>query len=239
MILMPLSASAYPQGEFGPWPFPDSVDELPNETHPGKPFNGFPNYQRTIDWMAIPEWLAGDWLSKDYRVLKSWDHRKQFLTTIPRGTVAPIADHFGDQVDSQGTIWSCNITPFMYTIPLQNFANAQLTIAMKPLEIRADGVALWQRVYHVIYDPNNQSIFDSYTEERVTEFAPSGDNMITAKSTSRFYDENGNATSTTNSVRLMRRTTAFKPLGERLGVNLPISLSEHLQATGRGDLVSQ
>jgi len=239
MVLMPLAASAQelPEGEFGSWPFPGSVDALPEGAHPGKPFNGFPSYQRTIDWMAIPAWLAGDWMSKDYRIMKSFDHNSGSLRTIPTSSVTPIADHFGDQLDKQGTVWSCNFTPFIMNVPVESLLDSQMTIGLKPIEVRDDQVALWQRVLHIIHNPANNSIHDSYTEERVTEFQPQGPGMIMAKSTSRFYNPNGDPTFTTNALRIMRLTTKFRPQQQRAGINLPMSLSEHLQATGRGDLI--
>lgn len=239
VILFPLTAAAQPEGEFGTWPFPEAVDSLPDGTHPGQPFNGFPgNYRKNIDWMAIPQWMAGDWLSKDYRILKTYDHVNNQLKTIPSSTIAPFADHFGDQIDRQGTVWSCNFTPFITNIKLENLIDSQLTIGVKPLETRDDQVALWNRVLHVLYEPNSQRIHDSYTEERVTEFAPSGPMMITAQSTSRFYNPDGDPIFTTNSVRLMRLTQQFRPQRQRNGVDLPQSLFEYFQATGRSDLIS-
>lgn len=237
MILIPSAGFAQAEGEFGTWPFPESVDQLPQGLFPGEAFNGFPNRQRNIDWMAIPNWLAGDWMSGDLRILKSFDHVGGKLRTIPSSTHAPISDHFGDQVDRQGTIWSCNFTPFIVEMNLEQLIDSQLTIGMKPLDVRDDQVALWQRVYHVLHYPQNNMIHDSYTEERVTEFAPQGPGMIMAQCTSKFFDANGDARTTTNSVRIMRQTKAFKPGQQRVGINLPASLSEHLQATGRGDLV--
>lgn len=233
------AAWAQPEGEFGQWPFPESVDELPRELYPGQPFNGFPNnYRKTVEWMSIPGWLAGDWASKDLRILKTYDHTNGSLKTIPSSTVAPFVDHFGDQTDRQGTVWSCNFTPYLTTLPLDQLVDSQLTIGMKPLEVKEDGVALWQRVFHVIHNPaNNNSIHDSYTEERVTEFIPQGPGMIMAQVTSRFYNPAGDPTFTTNSVRIMRQMKPYRPLQQRNGVNLPLSLSEYLQATGRGDLV--
>jgi hypothetical protein len=229
---------AQPEGEFGSWPFPESVDELPDGTRPGQAFNGFPNnYRKNVDWMSIPSWLAGDWISKDLRILKTYDHTNGSLKTLASSTVAPFADHFGDQTDRQGTVWSCNFTPFITNVPLDPLIDSQLCVGMKPLEVRDDGVALWQRVYHVLFVPQNHSIHDSYTEERVTEFTPQGPGMVTAQSTARFYNPAGDPIFTTNSVRIMRMTKPYKPLQQRNGVNLPVSLGEYLQATGRSDLV--
>jgi len=237
MIMLPSSGFAQPaDDEFGKWPFPGSVDELPETLRPGQAFNGYPNRQRAIDWMSIPFWLAGDWMSGDLRIMKSYDHVNDKLQTIPTSTTAPIADHFGDQVDKQNTVWSCNITPFVSNMKLDNLMDSQLTIGMKLLEANDEGVALWQRVYHVLYYPNSQ-IHDSYTEERVTEFSPQGPGLIMAQCTSKFFDSMGEARTTTNSLRIMNQTKKFRPLGQRAGINLPASLSEHLQATGRGELI--
>ncbi len=226
-------------GEFGRWPFPDSVDALPKECHPGQPFAGFPRYQRTVDWMAIPNWLAGDWLSKDYRILKTLEHSTGVVRTIPTSTISPIADHFGDQIDNRGNAWSCNITPFTNHVLLQQqgMQDSQYVFGMKALEVKADQVAVWQRIIHAIVNPQNNQIHDSYTEERVTEFIPSGEGMITAQGTSAFYDPNGEATYTTNTVRLMRLTKPFRPAAQRFGVDLEGSFIEYLQNSGRGNLV--
>jgi hypothetical protein len=237
VILLPSTGFAQPaDDEFGRWPFPGSVDELPEGTRPGEAFNGFPDRQRNIEWFAIPEWLAGDWASGDLRILKSYDHVNDKLRTIPSSTVVPMSDHFGDQVDRQGTIWSCNFTPFIINMQLAGLTDSQLTIGMKPLEVNDEGVAIWQRIYHVLFLPNNQ-IHDSFTEERVTEFAPQAPGMIMAQCTSKFFDAHGEARTTTNSLRIMRRGKPWKPQAQRAGINLPMSFSEFLQATGRGELI--
>lgn len=238
LILVPSTGFAQAEGEFGTWPFPESVDQLPKELCPGETFNGFPNRQRNIDWMAIPEWMAGEWLSGDLRIMKSFDHVSGKFVTIPTSTHAPIADHFGDQYDKQGTVWSCNFTPFIVNMKMSDqLMDSQETIGMKALEVRDDQVALWQRVFHVLYYPHNNVIHDSYTEERVTEFAPQAPGMMMAQCTSKFFDANGDARTTTNSMRITRQTKAFRPGQQRVGINLPASLSEYFQATGRGELI--
>ncbi|MBX3137737.1 hypothetical protein KF707_16050 [Candidatus Obscuribacterales bacterium] len=230
-------AEGPPEGEFGNWPFPGSVDELPDGMRPGQAYTGFPNnYRKNVDWMSIPSWLAGDWASKDLRIMKTYDHTNGTLKTIPSSTVAPFADHFGDQTDRQGTVWSCNFTPYITNLPLDQLTDSQLTIGMKPLEVREDGVALWQRVLHVLLTPNN-AIHDSYTEERVTEFSPQGPGMTMAQITARFYNPAGDPIFTTNSMRIMRKVKQYQPLQQRNGINLPMSLSEYLQSTGRPELM--
>lgn len=238
IIWLPAAGFAQPaEDEFGSWPFPNAVDELPKEICPGEFFNGFPSRQRNIDWMAIPEWLAGEWVSRDLRIMKSYNHVSGELRTIPTSTNHAMRDHFGDQYDKQGTVWSCNFTPFIVNSHLDNnLEDSTLTIGMKPLEVREDQVALWQRIFHVLYLPNKQ-IHDSYTEERVTEFAPQQPGMIMAQCTSKFFDCNGDARTTTNSMRIMHQVKPFQPGQIRAGINLPASLNEHLQATGRGDLM--
>jgi len=229
-------AVAQPEGEFGPWPFPLSVDPLPNNMQQGKPFQGFPTYQRNVDWMIVPPWLVGDWQSRDYRTLKAFDHTTGTLHTIPRGSVSPMADHFGDQQDKQGTVWNCNVTPYILESPINDQVGLEYTISLKPLDLKPDQLTLWQRVIHAIID-SSRIILDAYTEERVTQFTPADSGQVLAQATSRFYDTSGTAYRTSTSVRVMRLASPFKPLNQRLGVNLPMSFYEFLQTSGRTELL--
>lgn len=228
----------YPQGEFGNWPFPEVVDPLPSDMQPGRQFKDFPKYQRAIDWMAVPPWLAGDWRSTDYRTLKTYDHNTNLLYTIPRGSHSPMDDHFGDQQDRNGGVWNCNITPYVMNALINDQNGMQYIIAMKPLENNNDQLVLWQRIIHCIVDAQ-KIIQDSYTEERVTQFSESDSpGVVIAQANSRFYDGgHGKAYVTASSVRMMRCNHPFALMSQRFGVNLPASFYEFLQNTGRGDLV--
>lgn len=227
----------YPKEEFGSYPYPEAMDPLPRELQPGNVFEGWPNYRREINWVSIPKWMAGTWASRDYRILKKYDHTNGSLYTLAQGSYAPYKLVFGDLQDASGTIWTGLITPDIVQMPLQGSVDAQDTIGMRALEVTQEGVAMWRRVLHVVYTSGTGEIQDSFTEERVTEYTPSGSRIILARITNRFYDSQGRATHTTNGVRTFNKAGEFRPVFQRGGVDMLLTLSEHLQDAGRPDLI--
>ena len=237
LLTVPCAVYAQPAGEFGTHKFSGSVEALPKEYQKGEVFQGWPDWQPSIDWMALPDWMGGDWAASDYRIVKSYDHSTGALHTLPRGTHAPYKCHFGDLRDAQGTMWSALIIPDSQTFPLGTYSDCQCTVKIKPLEIQEQGVVLFEKVLHAIFDSATGVIHDTYTEERVTEITPSGNMMLMANSTNQFYDASGSPSQTTNGQRILKRVSQFKPTLNRNGMNLGVGLSEHLQMIGRTDLI--
>ncbi len=234
LLILPTRAfAAYPEGEFGTYQYPESQEALPSELEPGKEFKGWPEWQRQIDWMAIPSWLASSWMSNDYRIVKRYDHQKDEIWTLSKGVLAPYKSQFGDLKDKQDKIWAANITPDVLNVGIDNKVDSENTVAIKPLEVQEEGVAMWQRLIHVVYDPQTRIIADSYWEERVTEYTPDGDWNLLARITNRFYDYGGSPTFTTNASRVMNKVKPFTPVYQRSGVDMALSLTEHLESIGQ------
>ena len=222
---------------FGGYPFPGAVDGLPPESQPGQPFRGHPAYQLHIEWAAIPTWLAGDWTSSDYRIMQSLNNQTGEQHNLPTSKNMVVVDHFGDLQDRQGTVWAAMMSPYVMNLPNSGFTDSQQVIGIKALSVSGDGIELWQRIVHVVYDPNSGAIQDSFIEERVSQIAPSGPGLALATVFNRYFDAAGRATVTTRAIRVMRRTRAFQPSGQRDGVDLQSSFAQYLTSSGRPELI--
>lgn len=236
--LAPIEALAQSEDEFGSYPFAETIDEIPAELHAGQVYKGFPNWRMNdVGWAAIPTWMAGNWNSTDTRIIKTLRHSDGTINGLPTSMRNTTNEHFGDQVDSRGTIWMGLITPYVVNETTEADNDAQDVIGIRPLEVQDHQVALWQRILHVVYSPNDNLIKESYTEERVSELSLIRPGMMQARLTFRHYDQKGEATWTVNALRIMRQTSAFRPLATRLGVNLKNSLYAYFRNTGNQVLI--
>jgi len=238
LALVPVAALAQSEEEFGSYPFADTIDELPEELHPGQVYKGYPNWKMNeIHWAAIPTWMAGNWKATDTRIIKTFKHEDGTLRTIPTSVRNTTSAHFGDQVDSRGTIWMGLITPYVVNETIEGINDAQDVIGMRPLDVQDGQVTVWQRIMHVVYDPNDNIIKDSYTEERVSELTLMRPGMMQARITYRNYNFNGESSWTISAIRIMRLVSPFKPLATRLGVNIKNSLYAYFRNTGNQALI--
>lgn len=238
LALAPMAALAQSEEEFGSFPFAESIDELPEELHPGQVYKGYPNWKMNdIGWAAIPGWMAGNWKATDTRIIKTFKHADGTVRGIPTSVRNTTSAHFGDLMDSRGTIWMGLITPYVVNEVMEGDNDAQDVVGMRPLEVQDGQVALWQRIIHIIYSSGDNLIKDAYTEERVSELSLVRPGMMQARITYRNYDHTGEATWTVSAIRIMRQTSAFRPLATRLGVDLKNSLYAYFRNTGNQVLI--
>lgn len=238
LALAPVAALAQSEEEFGSYPFAETIDEMPEELHPGQVYKGYPNWKMNeIGWAAIPTWMAGNWKSTDTRIIKTYKHADGTVYGIPTSVRNTTSAHFGDQVDSRGTVWMGLITPYVVNETTDADNDAQDIIGMRPLEVQDGQVALWQRILHVVYSPSDNIIKKAFTEERVSELSLIRPGMMQARVTFRNYDEHGEATWTVSALRIMRQVSPFRPLATRLGVNIKNSLYAYFRNTGNQVLI--
>ncbi|MBP7860140.1 hypothetical protein KA183_00540 [bacterium] len=227
-------------GDFGPYIFPQGVPPLPDEIQPGQKWQGFPQYRILVDWTQIPKWLSGNWTSKEYRILKTYDHREDMLYTLPMSRDTFAADHLGDMQDREGGIWHAMISPEQISYQKGNLIEYVDCIKIKAERVYDLGFDIRQRFYHVMVDPSEQGnpkIVDAYTEERVNEYKPTRPDICTATIYNRYFDSVGAPTHTTNSMRILRRSSPFQHTATRCGVDLTVNFLDHLREIGRDDLV--
>ncbi len=229
------------QGDFGPYVFPESVPPLPEEIQPGRDWKGFPEFRLLVEWTQIPKWLSGNWFSKEYRIIKTYDYKEDMLYTLPMSRDTYATDHVGDVQDREGGIWYALISPEAVSYKKGNFIEYQDVIKVKCVNTYNLGFDIRQRIFHVIVDPNEQEgrpkIIDAYTEERVNEYKPTRPDICTSTIYNRIFDRDGAPTHSTNSVRVLRRSTPFQHTATRCGVDLLQSFCDHMHDIGRDDLI--
>ncbi|MCA9800793.1 MAG: hypothetical protein KC777_02345 [Cyanobacteria bacterium HKST-UBA02] len=224
--------------DYGPYELPGKVMEMPEELRPGNLFEGYRPLQLHVQWHTIPHWLAGEWVSSQYRMLKSWDHSSGAYYTVPSSSNVYQHDHMGDLRDAKGTVWMALISPDITDVDMGNEIDCQNVIAIKVVKAEERSFALRKRIFHVEFDRQSRKINDAYTEEQVTEYALVGPSAVVAAVFNRFYDCYGSMTATTTGGRKLSREREFVNVPARNQIDLVLSLREHLQNVGLGDLIA-
>lgn len=212
--------------------------EMPEELRPGNSFQGYAELQVHVIWHSIPAWLAGDWVSSQYRVLKSWDHTTGAYYTLPSGSDAYNYYHLGDLADAKGTVWTALISPEIKDLDLGDRIDSQNVVATKIAHVTTTSFAIRERIFHVVINKQDRRILEAYTQEKVTEFGRVEGGMVVAAEYNTLYNADGTRTMTTNAVLVLKRRAQFAQVSFRNGVDLLISLSDHLQNVGLGHLVA-
>lgn len=221
-----------------PFNLPDTVMALPKELKGGQPFMGYPKLSPQVSWHAIPPWLTGTWKSKEQRITRDMDYETGAWFTIPKVEAAISIESFGDLLDQERSYWHAIISPDINDFQIRQFVDTRNTISAKMLESSADRVRIWSRVFHIIYNPVGRQIVNSYTEEKVIEFQPTGRGRMEAQSYIRLYDSNGYLQKMAYTLRDYVRQVKFQPRRHRADIDLCGSLSSHLQYIGRHDLIN-
>lgn len=238
VIFLNFSPALADEKDPNPFNLPDTVMALPKELQAGQPFMGYPNLTPQVSWHGIPPWFIGTWKSKEQRITRYVDYESGAWYTIPSVEAVISIESFGDLLDAEGTYWHAMISPGIQDFQKRQFIDTQNVISTKILECAGDHVLIWNRTFHIVYNPAGRQIATSYTEEKVTEYRPTGKVRMKAKSYMRLYDSNGQLQRSAYLLRHYVREQAFQPRRYRDNINLCDSLASHLQVMGRHDLIN-
>lgn len=166
--------------------------------------------EHIAQWLAVPDWLAGTWESKEQTIFASYNHRtKTSLPDLPQKIAISRSSKIGCQTDSQGTVWHA-AAPYSKSIDTANYTEHHqieeisiVSSSPNSLVIRSlDKVSRRSKL-------NNEEI-DVFKEETITAYAPISDGIIKVDFSISDSDMDGNLLYSSKASSVQYRTSAFK-----------------------------
>lgn len=239
-FLMVIAYPVFAGDEKDPNPFnlPDRVMALPPEMRAGQIFQGFPSLRPQVNWYPIAPGLVGNWRSSSMRVLRQDDFETGAYYTLESVEEDVLEVHLGDLLDSASSVWHALISPEIHDYQKGDLVDSRDTISIKMLGQSPNHLMVQSRVFHVIYNPQNNQIVTSYTEESVRQYDVGSNSRMIGHEYVRLYDPDGFVKMSAQTMRVFSPVGKFTQVNERAGLHLPSSLASHLQSIGRHDLIN-
>lgn len=191
-----------------------------------------------VAWFPVPDWLAGAWLKSGDMETYVKDFRTGEEITKPIWLDNKVRLAFGHQRDCLGTVWHAEVLPFRADGNRGRSTDHRYVMDMTCLKSQLDMVSLrfHSNVFQV--DPQDGEIETTTQQEEIVTFRPDKEGIIATASSTRTFDENGQAIIQSNSNAERSKLADFVPVNELNGINLVESLTQFLTSNNMTNRLS-
>lgn len=186
-----------------------------------------------IEWIPVPQWLAGTWRADSQTMMFSYDYRLgQTVVDQPMTIKISRQSTIGMQQDAAGRIWHYTGTPYQRRIETTSYVEQQQidriwVIKSSPEELSTGSVATVSRTA-----TDDGTPIDTFREETTTTYKPLTDGLIETQFEVQDFALDGRAIRTARSICTETRIMPFKPVDRDQRGDLRAKFSQFIAQGG-------